>query len=331
MTISVLIPTYNGAKTIETSLLSVFGQTAQPDDIVVLVDGSTDDTVSRLKPFKERIRLIVQENNGVAHARNRLVGLARGEMLAFLDHDDVWHPKYLEVQRGLLLSHPDAVASFTGHTVFHKDGHYAWKDAPDENMYRATLIDPVDFLWRYNKATATFGSMSYCCIRKWTIGQIGPHPFSTGLHGVDDSYLCYQLALLGPVVYLPSPFVAYRLTEGSLSVNRLKNLGLWVNAFEMLERRYQEIASPALLRTFVRGYASKRREYAKVLLGAGRVVDARQQLVRSLANCRQPASLIKSLGLTVLSWLPRTMQPRWPASARQIRVSTGETDGDGDQ
>ncbi|MBM4305299.1 MAG: glycosyltransferase family 2 protein [Deltaproteobacteria bacterium] len=320
MKISVLIPTYNAAKTIEMSLASVFRQTIQPDEIVVLVDGGTDETVSRLDPLKGRINLVVQENRGVAQARNRLVELAQGEMLAFLDSDDVWHPKYLEVQHGLLQDYPSAVASFTGHIRFHGYGEYECSNVLDEDRDHATLIDRVEFFRCYNTTTAVFGSMSYCCVRRQTFEKIGSNPFSTGLHGVEDSYLCYQLALLGSVVYLPSPLVAYRITEGSLSVNRLRNLGLWVHAFEMLQEPYRRSAPLALAKAFAAGYASKRREYAKVLLGVGKSVEARRQLIRSLGNCWHPPSLCKSLGLLLLSLLPPVLQPQWPSSVRQVGV-----------
>jgi glycosyltransferase involved in cell wall biosynthesis len=321
MKISVLIPTYNAAKTIEMSISSVLQQTVLPDEIIILVDGGSDDTVSRLEPFKNRITVIVQENRGVHHARNRLVDLAQGDMLAFLDSDDLWHPKYLEVQRKLFENYPAAVAGFTGHIRFHGGGDYKWKAEPDEDPCHACLIDGTDFFRRYNTATAVFGSMSYTCVSKRAIEDIGPDPFSKELPAVEDSYLCYQLALLGSVTYHPSPFVAYRLTDGSLSVNRLRNLKLWVRAFEILEERYREKANLPLMRAFAFGHASKRREYAKVLLGDGKNSEARYQLFKSLGNCLRPTSLVKSLGLIALSTLPKAVQPYWPSTVRQ----TGST------
>src|SRR5665213_896682 len=118
MKISVLIPCYNASKTIDATLSSVFAQTIQPDEILVLNDGSTDDTLARLEKYKNRVTILSQENAGAAEARNRLVQKARGAILAFLDADDLWHPSYLEVQKRLINAHPGAIAYFTWHDDF---------------------------------------------------------------------------------------------------------------------------------------------------------------------------------------------------------------------
>src|SRR5258708_3302796 len=97
MKISVVIPAYNGARTIGATLNSVLKQTVQPDEILVLNDGSTDDTAVVLEQY-QNITVLDQENRGVAHARNVLSQQSTGDLVAFLDQDDLWHPRYLEVQ-----------------------------------------------------------------------------------------------------------------------------------------------------------------------------------------------------------------------------------------
>jgi glycosyltransferase involved in cell wall biosynthesis len=313
MTVSVLIPAYNAAGTIEATLASVFRQTVQPEEIIVLWDGGTDDTLNRIQRFEGRITIARQENHGVAFARNRLVEMAKGEILAFLDHDDLWHPKYLEAQRGLLRDYPDALVSFAGHVDF-AGADYVWREEPDTSGANAEWISPVDFFKRYNVTTGLFGSMSFACVRKSAMARLGPEPFQ--FSGVDDSYLFYQVCLLGGVVFLKSPLAAYRVSAGSFSANRLRMLPQWVKAFEKLERRFEESEVKGLRAAFPPAYAAKRRHYAKVLLGAGRPVEARHQLVRSMANCRQAASLGKSVAIWAASWLPSFLQPKWPRSAR---------------
>lgn len=317
MKFSVLIPAFNAGKTIADSLDSVLKQSYQPTEIVVLVDGATDDTVARLQPYNKYIKLFIQENQGVACARNRLVQLAHGDLLAFLDADDIWHPQYLETQLALFQKYSQIVAGFTGHTRFSGKWQNEWPPILSDCVPSTQLIGQVEFLTRYNVTTAVFGSMSYCCVSKKAMEMLGSEPFSTDLHAVEDSYLCNQLALLGPVGFDPVIRVAYRLTEGSLSENRLRNLGYWVSAFERLVSKYQENGSPTLAKQFNYFHASKRREFAKVLLGVGNIKAARFQLKRSLRNSLNLASLVKSFGLLSLSWLPKVLQPTWPSPNRQ--------------
>ena len=98
MTISVLIPAYNCQATIRETLDSVLAQTRQPDEILVMDDGSTDQTPAILEFYKPRVQVLRQENQGVAAARNSLLERAQGDLLAWLDSDDVWHPHCLDIQ-----------------------------------------------------------------------------------------------------------------------------------------------------------------------------------------------------------------------------------------
>lgn len=317
MKISVLVPAYNASKTIAESIKSVLRQTIKPHEIIILLDGVDDDAVAVLSQFGSAIRVETQENRGVACARNRLVEFASGDLLAFLDADDIWHPQYLETQLASFDRHPEVVAGFTGHMRFFGDWREQWPDVAQTIRPAIEIIDPVSFFTRYNITTAVFGSMSYCCVTKAAFRQMGDAPFSTDLHAVEDSYMCYRLALLGPVAYCPVVQVAYRMTEGSLSVNRVRNLGLWVKAFERLEPIFNGSASVALSQAFAFFYASKRREYAKVLFGIGDFRTGRQQLSHSLSNCASLGSKTKSTLLLLLSYMPGVIQPTWPASTRQ--------------
>lgn len=95
--ISVIIPTYNRAETLIESLKSVLDQTHPAHQIIVVDDGSTDNSVSMLSPFRSRIDYIRQENAGVSAARNTGLAAATGDWIAFLDSDDVWYPNRLSV------------------------------------------------------------------------------------------------------------------------------------------------------------------------------------------------------------------------------------------
>lgn len=107
--ISVVIPTYNRAGCVGDAIDSVLSQTYADYEIIVVDDGSTDETRKTLERYGDRIRYIHQENAGVSAARNRGIMEARGEWVAFLDSDDEWLPEKLSMQMECLSRHPDVI------------------------------------------------------------------------------------------------------------------------------------------------------------------------------------------------------------------------------
>lgn len=102
ITISVIIPTYNRALLVQRAINSVLSQTHQPLEIIVVDDGSTDQTAEVLKLYGEQIKYIYQQNEGVSSARNRGIRESQGTHIAFLDSDDEWLPQKLEHQESFL-------------------------------------------------------------------------------------------------------------------------------------------------------------------------------------------------------------------------------------
>jgi glycosyltransferase involved in cell wall biosynthesis len=315
MTITVAIAVFNGRRTIQATLDSVLCQTFPPDEILVIDDGSTDDTAALVRAYTPRVTLIQQENKGVAATRNTLSAQAKGDLVVFLDSDDLWHPKYLETVRRLFLEYPNGFAFFTGHVNFSGYGDYKWDCDPLGVATRTEVISQLEFLRRYNKATGQFASMSYCSVPKRVLVRLGDRPFC--VDGVEDSYLCTTLPLYGPVVYCPSQLVAYRGTGDSLSFNRLKALGNWVHVFELLQERYENGAEEQLRKVFANAYASKRRQYAKLLMAAGKISEARSHFFLSMRNSSDPSSVVKSMGMLFISYMPSALQPSWPPLYRE--------------
>ncbi len=105
--ISVLIPTYNRAFIIGKTIDSVLQQTYGDFEIIVVDDGSTDHTRETLKPYQDRIIYEYKENGGISSARNRGLGIARGEYIALLDSDDFWKPEKLQKQMECFEAHPE--------------------------------------------------------------------------------------------------------------------------------------------------------------------------------------------------------------------------------
>ncbi len=96
--VSVIIPTYNRAGFVVRAIESAFAQAYRNIEIIVVDDGSTDDTASVLSSYGDKIRYLYQNNSGVSSARNAGILRAQGVWLAFLDSDDEWHPYYLKRQ-----------------------------------------------------------------------------------------------------------------------------------------------------------------------------------------------------------------------------------------
>lgn len=105
--VSVIIPAYNSLPHIFETLDSVLKQTMGDLEIIVVDDGSTDGTADTVSGYDPRIRVLRQENQGIAAARNAGLAAARGRYLAFFDHDDIWHPGKLQAQLAIFAAHPE--------------------------------------------------------------------------------------------------------------------------------------------------------------------------------------------------------------------------------
>jgi len=104
--VSIIIPVYNGEKYLSEALESVFAQTYRPIEIIVINDGSTDNTAKIIASMRGDIRSIYQSNRGPAAARNIGIDISNGELTAFLDADDYWSTNKLSIQVDCLLQNP---------------------------------------------------------------------------------------------------------------------------------------------------------------------------------------------------------------------------------
>jgi glycosyltransferase involved in cell wall biosynthesis len=106
--ISVIIPVYNGKVFLRSTLESVWGQTLQPDEIVLIDDGSSDGSFELMCHLASEspvpCKILQQDNQGPAHSRNVAVKESTSRIIAFLDHDDFWHPRYLLTQSDRVIS-----------------------------------------------------------------------------------------------------------------------------------------------------------------------------------------------------------------------------------
>lgn len=205
--VSIIIPAYNHRDYILGTIGSVLTQTFLDFEIIVVNDGSPDDTRDVLRPYISdgRIHYIEQSNAGQAAARNHGLSESRGEFVAFLDDDDLWPREKLQTQMDLLNSHPTAVMAYGYTEVFGCGPTHRWPgpDAPTGEVRSEFLR--CNWLW----------SPGQCLIRRAALLSIGG--LDTGIWGADDWDMYIRLASLGPFVFSNHCALQYRQHAKSAS------------------------------------------------------------------------------------------------------------------
>ena len=206
--LSVVIPNYNRATLIGETLDNVLAQTQPPDELIVVDDGSTDDSVAVIERYGKRVTLIRQANAGPGAARNRGLAAARGELIQFMDSDDLWSLGKLEAQERALV---ESGADFA---------YSPWLQARLEGG-RARHADPViqqhplppsrsPLAWYLRGWVIVF----QCCLfRRSLLDAAGP--YREDLMPSEDSELLFRILKAGArPVHVPEALVLYRLHGG---------------------------------------------------------------------------------------------------------------------
>ena len=191
--ISVVIPLYNKAHTIERTLGSVLNQTFTNFEVVIVNDGSTDNGVEVIKNFTSdpRIRIINQENQGVSVARNRGVAESKYEYIAFLDGDDEWLPAYLFKMVEAIKMYPDAGMFCCAGYVRDNNGiHYRLA-----KKYKGKTL-----IVNYFENPQVFTHTSAVIVRKTEFNKSEGFPLKMRCN--EDFALTYKVALITQVVYV---------------------------------------------------------------------------------------------------------------------------------
>jgi glycosyltransferase involved in cell wall biosynthesis len=204
--VSVVIPTYNAGALVVQAIQSVLAQTRPPAEVIVVDDGSTDDTVDKLATFGDRVRYVRQANQGVSAARNLGVRLAGQEYVAFLDADDVWHPFKLKLQMELLVRRPDL--QMVGAQQFD------WPSARFPNIhpdgpYPVSVVKWSDLVVKNRLSTSAIVA------RRNALLAAGL--FDPTIQGPEDRDLWMRVVEAGPVANIDLPLMGYRDVPGSVS------------------------------------------------------------------------------------------------------------------
>jgi glycosyltransferase involved in cell wall biosynthesis len=231
--VSVVIPAYNGERFLQQTLASAVAQTYSPIEVVVVDDGSTDQTVSIVEAAatrSDRIRLFRRANAGVAATRNFGISQAQGSLIAPLDADDLWHPEKIARQVEVMRSSPAEVGLV-----------YCWVIDIDEDDFVIPSVKSLGrehaFQGRVTKELATgcfIHTSSAPLIKRSCIDAVGGYDAELRPHGADDWKLYFLLSEICEFAVVRKYLVGYRQPRGSLSRSfaamgqSMENVAHWI-------------------------------------------------------------------------------------------------------
>jgi glycosyltransferase involved in cell wall biosynthesis len=226
--VSVVTPAYNVAATISETIASVAAQSWREFEMIIVDDGSTDETPVLLARHARRypwISWFTQANAGVAAARNAAIAMARGEFIAFLDADDVWEPNKLALQIAAFESNPGAAFIYTDMRDFHPDRDrrrtlFQQKQPARGNVLRA-LFERGNFI-----LTSTV------VVRKSAL--LAMNGFDPGRRINEDVDLWFRMAEQYEFDYVPQVLVRRRILPNSLMHSNTINV--WRSDLELIDR-----------------------------------------------------------------------------------------------
>ncbi len=207
--ISVILPVYNGEKTIRETIESVLAQTLHDFELIVINDGSQDTTVDIVSSIQDqRIKLFTYPNSGQPASRNRGIVKAIGEYISFIDADDLWTPDKLESQLRALQENSQAAVAYSWTNHIDQSGQF-FRPGPQSNftgdVYARLLLN--DFV----------GSGSNPLIRRQALAEVGG--FDESLSNAHDWDMWLRLAARYHFVVVQSPQILYRVSVTSMSFN----------------------------------------------------------------------------------------------------------------
>ena len=231
--ISIVMPAYNAAQYIEQSIESVLKQSYTNWELIIVDDCSIDDTykiVEKLCITEERIKLFrMNENSGVAMARNFAISMSRGKYIAFLDSDDLWLPDKLEKQLNLMRE-KKAVISYTAYRQFSMEKVGNLVSVPEQVTYKQLLK----------------GNVIGCLTVMLDKERIGNLQMKKARH--EDYILWLDILKKGNIAYgLQEDLARYRKSETSLTSNK-KRSALWT---WQVYRQHQELSFFASIYYFI--------------------------------------------------------------------------------
>lgn len=297
--ISVVIPLYNKESLIGKTIKAVLDQSNQDFEIVVVNDGSTDDSVAEVEKLQDsRIRLIQQHNAGVSAARNRGVAEARGEFIAFLDADDEWDKYYLATQYELTQKYPDCDVFAMNYEFQNING-----------IKTSTIINKLPF----NDADGVLSNyfeVSSCShpplwtsaimVRKSAFQNI--ESFPVGIKSGEDLLTWARLACRYKIAYSKTPLAVFNV-DGYDTNEKPKRIPAEVDVVgQELKKLYKTYNTPGLKQYVGLWHKMRASVYMRLRMRGKSIKEAMYGLRYSPTN-------IKLYAFILLNLLPKKLQP----------------------
>jgi glycosyltransferase involved in cell wall biosynthesis len=235
--VSVIIPTFNRAGVIGETIDSVLAQTYRDTEIIIVDDGSTDDTAEKLSIYGNRIRIVYQENAGTSAARNRGIEVSNAKIIAFQDSDDLWKPTKLERQVSLLARLGSSVPCCLCNAIMQN----LYGDGRELLSFDISGISSryPEGLWL--NVTEVLASRSVLfnqtvAVRREALEKVGG--FDPELRNAEDYDLSLRLSLEGPWGFITEPLTIWRAgASNSLSKTAVQDqIRLKQNEIKIFER-----------------------------------------------------------------------------------------------
>ncbi|HUK92197.1 MAG TPA: glycosyltransferase [Blastocatellia bacterium] len=205
--VSVIVPTYNNSRFVCQALDSIVAQSFRNLEIIVIDDGSTDDTAAALAPYRDLITLVRTRNQGPAAARNAGIKRAKGDFIAFLDSDDLWLPEKLDRQVAHLIAHPEIGIVFCDSETFGGGDHSRCRDRGNPWSEPGAALETL--------LTHRPIALSSVVVRKSCLAGAGM--FDESLRGAEDYNLFLRLSRQFRFGVVDGALVRKRLHEDNLS------------------------------------------------------------------------------------------------------------------
>lgn len=298
---SIIIPLYNKQKDIAATLESVFAQTFQDYELIVINDGSTDGSEAEVLRFDdERLVYHKTENQGVSMARNTGIGLAKGDYIAFLDADDIWIPGHLETIKELFEKFPKAALHATNYRFILPDG--ALQNTNFETLGE-NFIGIVDNVFKHSMKNRLMWT-SCVAVKKDVFEKVGLFDPAIKKGPGEDTEMWIRIALKYTVAF-NTKVTAYYNLKGS---NRISHTATLKRTFPRLDAFAKEEAGNPHLKKYLDLY---RADYAlKHKMSGDNATAAFYQKNLDPGNISRkarillmlPAPLLRML-LTIKHWL----------------------------
>ena len=223
--ISVIMPAYNSAGFITDSINSVLNQSYSNIELIVVNDGSTDDTHQKVLAFGTRVIYIETNNNGVSAARNLAINKSCGTWIAFCDADDIWFPEKLEAQ----------IKALNGNKWSYTDSFY-FGDAYEKNTKRSDLSELKEGDIFLDLTTENIITTSSILVQKDIVVEKGK--FNEKLKALEDWELWLKIAKSYPISLVKKPLLKYRVYPGSTSRKAREMLPLHLQVINTVFEEY---------------------------------------------------------------------------------------------